>query len=790
MTNLKKIFCFSLIFFVCIGFLPCIKVQALTDINIISTTKVTAKEAKIWAKRRNATDTFVGLADLYWKYYKEHGNVNPTMAYVQAAIETGYGRFGVILDESYKNPCGMKTKQGGSNTDPNAHQRFDTWDDGVKAHLDHLALYAGASGYPRKNTTDPRHFSYVLGNAKTVQALSGTWASNKEYGNAIMNLYNSLIEVSNEVRILENLETKKVTSSGGTITIKGWAISKSSISSIQVYINDKFIGNATLGISRQDVKNAYPNYPNAERSGYSLSFDSSNLSIGTYKIKVIYEGSKGNSISSEGTLEIVKRQDSNNNEKKQVIVIDAGHGGTDSGACSGSRIEKTINLNIALKIEAELNSRGYIVKMVRKNDSTVSLKDRINFANNLNADLFISIHQNSFTNTLANGTEVYYTTSKPDSGFPTQTINKLSKSKEIAKLTCDNIVSAIGTYNRGIKDGDFLTLRNTKMPSILIECGFITNDSDALKTTKDSYQNKIAKAVAYAVSGKKYVEMNNDLNINSFNVDIASPQPTGTNVELKASASGGVGNIEYKFLLKTEDGNWYIIRDYSSSNTCIWKTGPIGNKTLYVDAKDSYGNIVRKSMDYKVINVSNPEITSFITDKASPQPSSTIVNLSASAKGIGELKYKFLLKTEDGNWHIIRDYSSSNTCIWKTGPIGNKTLYVDVKDSYGKVIRKSMDYKVINVSNPEITSFTADKASPQPSSTIVNLSASAKGTGELKYKFLLKTEDGNWHIIRDYDSSNTCTWKTGPIGNKTLYVDVKDSYGNVVRESINYKVIN
>jgi len=115
---------------------------------------------------------------------------------------------------------------------------------------------------------------------------------------------------------------------------------------------------------------------------------------------------------------------------------------------------------------------------------------------------------------------------------------------------------------------------------------------------------------------------------------------------------------------------------------------------------------------------------------------------------------------------------------------------VDVKDSYGKLIRKSMDYKVINVSNPEITSFTADKASPQPSSTIVNLSSSAKGTGELKYKFLLKTEDGNWHIIRDYDSSNTCTWKTGPIGNKTLYVDVKDSYGNVVRESINYKVIN
>lgn len=89
MKTLKKIFCFSLIFLLSIGFLSSIKVQALNDINIISTTKVTAEEAKIWAKRKNATDTFIALADLYWKYSKEHGNINPTMAYVQAAVETG-----------------------------------------------------------------------------------------------------------------------------------------------------------------------------------------------------------------------------------------------------------------------------------------------------------------------------------------------------------------------------------------------------------------------------------------------------------------------------------------------------------------------------------------------------------------------------------------------------------------------------------------------------------------------------------------------------------------------------
>lgn len=685
MKTLKKIFCFSLIFLLSIGFLSSIKVQALNDINIISTTKVTAEEAKIWAKRKNATDTFIALADLYWKYSKEHGNINPTMAYVQAAVETGYGKFGGVIDESYKNPCGMKTSKGGSNTDPNAHERFKTWDDGVNAHLDHLALYAGASGYPRENTTDPRHFSYIFGKAKTVQALSEAWASNSNYGNTIMNLYNSLVAVSNEVRILENLETKDITSSNKDITIKGWAISKSNISAIKVYINDKLIGNATLGISRPDVAKVYANYINASKSGYSVILDSNKISYGKRTLVVESIGLNGETLKNSTTF---------NHEKKKVVVIDAGHGGTDPGAVSGSRIEKTLNLNIALKTETELKNRGYLVKMVRASDKTISLKDRANFANNLNADLFISIHQNSFTNSTANGTEVYYTTSKPDSGFPSQSSNKLSKSKEIAKITCDNIVSAIGTYNRGIKDGNLTVLRNTKMPSILIECGFITNDSDALKTTNNSYQNKIAKAIAYAVDGKKYVNMSSNLSVNSFTTGLSSPQQVGTDIELKASASGGIGNLEYKFILKDENGNWSMIRNYASTNSYVWTPAKKGNYELYVDVKDSYGNVVRKGMNYKINEASKPEITSFTSDKASPQISSTVVKLTANAKGTGSLKYKFLLKSEDGNWYLIKDYSDSNTCEWKTGLTGNKILYVDVKDSYGNVVRKGMEYKI------------------------------------------------------------------------------------------------
>ncbi|SHE37088.1 cell wall hydrolase/autolysin [Clostridium fallax] len=162
------------------------------DINIISSTSITKEKIKQWAKKYGATDTFISLADLYWKYSKDHGNVNPAIAYVQAAKETGYGRFGGVLDESYHNPCGLKNTSGGDDTDPNAHHRFKTWDEGVQAHLDHLALYAGAKGYPRQNTLDPRHFSTIAGVAKTVSALGGKWAPNPKYGIEVLEMYDRI----------------------------------------------------------------------------------------------------------------------------------------------------------------------------------------------------------------------------------------------------------------------------------------------------------------------------------------------------------------------------------------------------------------------------------------------------------------------------------------------------------------------------------------------------------------------------------------------------------------------
>lgn len=156
---------------------------------ILGPARATIEQAQAWARSRGATEEFIALAPLYWRLGPQRGGVEPAAAYCQAAKEQAFGRFGGVLDPTFRNPCGLKTAEGGSNSDPAAHQRFASWEEGVIAHLDHLALYAGAPGYPRTDTPDPRHFAYLAGTARTFEALGGKWAPSSEYGRSIVRDY-------------------------------------------------------------------------------------------------------------------------------------------------------------------------------------------------------------------------------------------------------------------------------------------------------------------------------------------------------------------------------------------------------------------------------------------------------------------------------------------------------------------------------------------------------------------------------------------------------------------------
>jgi len=144
--------------------------------------------AERWAENQGASARFRLNAALYWELAPPRG-IRPEVAYSQSAKETGYGHFGGVIDASFRNPCGLKTTAGGDNDDPNAHMHFTTWRQGITACIDHLALYAGAPGYPRSDTPDPRHFPSVYATAPTVERLGGHWAPDPDYGRSIVRDY-------------------------------------------------------------------------------------------------------------------------------------------------------------------------------------------------------------------------------------------------------------------------------------------------------------------------------------------------------------------------------------------------------------------------------------------------------------------------------------------------------------------------------------------------------------------------------------------------------------------------
>ena len=284
------------------------RAAAIGNVNILSSDSTTVAQAEAWARAKGATEEFVGLASLYQKYASSRGGVNWVLAYVQAAKETGYGKFGGVLDASYHNPCGLKNSSGGADEDPNAHKRFDNWDQGIIAHLDHLALYAGAAGYPKTNyvskwqnsnldstsTYDPRHFPYLKGRATTVNDLGGQWAPSSTYGVEIFRLYCDLTGAT-YLSAKSNLEdpTENLIISDGKLRVKGWALHAFGVKQVDVYLDGRLLGNIQYGLERTDVYRFFPDYFNSNKSGFDTTFDITSVSNGNKKLEVIITANDG-----------------------------------------------------------------------------------------------------------------------------------------------------------------------------------------------------------------------------------------------------------------------------------------------------------------------------------------------------------------------------------------------------------------------------------------------------------------------------------------------------------------
>lgn len=176
------------------------------------------------------------------------------------------------------------------------------------------------------------------------------------------------------------------------------------------------------------------------------------------------------------------------------VVIDPGHGGKDGGAEGVSgRYEKDFNLQLSNKIVALLDEVDEIqVSMTRVDDTFISSVDRerAEIANQLNADLFISIHGNTYTDTSVSGTETYY---YDDSSLL------------LANIMQRRVAKASGFRDRGVKQENYFVIKDTNMPAVLIEVGFLTNAEEEKQMWDPSVQEAIAQAIVNGI--KEYLNL-------------------------------------------------------------------------------------------------------------------------------------------------------------------------------------------------------------------------------------------------------------------------------------------
>lgn len=171
--------------------------------------------------------------------------------------------------------------------------------------------------------------------------------------------------------------------------------------------------------------------------------------------------------------------------KDRIIVIDAGHGGSDPGAAANGIVEKHLTLDVSKRVEAKLKKAGAQVLMTRSGDTFPSLQARTEYAKNNFAETFVSIHGNSATPS-ANGTEVFYDTSGNPNG---------AESRILAQYIQNNIVRMAGMNDRRTKDTGFYVIKNNNVAAVLVELGFMTNKSDASKLNSDRYKDIYAEAI-------------------------------------------------------------------------------------------------------------------------------------------------------------------------------------------------------------------------------------------------------------------------------------------------------
>ena len=180
----------------------------------------------------------------------------------------------------------------------------------------------------------------------------------------------------------------------------------------------------------------------------------------------------------------------NTSHSFETVVVDAGHGGRDSGALRRhAPPEKAVALDVALRVDRKLRQSQLKTVLTRANDTFISLDNRVAIGNEQKNSIFVSIHFNDSRRRGVEGVETYYHS---------------PYAYNLAAAIERNLSTLPGTVNRGVHPARFRVLRNARYPSVLVECGYLSNRSEARDVAGAGYRDKLADKIAEAIVDYRY----------------------------------------------------------------------------------------------------------------------------------------------------------------------------------------------------------------------------------------------------------------------------------------------
>ncbi len=179
--------------------------------------------------------------------------------------------------------------------------------------------------------------------------------------------------------------------------------------------------------------------------------------------------------------------------EETIVVIDAGHGGKDPGKVGVNDVlEKDLNLQIAKKIKLCLEKQGITVIMTREDDSmaenkVTDMKKRVELINDTKPDITVSIHQNSYSQTDVRGAQVFY-------------YSHSKEGEQAARVLQEELKTIDSENTREVKANDtFYMLKKTEVPTVIVECGFLSNAEEAEKLKEEAYQQELAEVICRGI---------------------------------------------------------------------------------------------------------------------------------------------------------------------------------------------------------------------------------------------------------------------------------------------------